>query len=141
MPSCLNSHHTKTPTLQKQRGCSISHIRGSARTLVVGDALRLGGTGALGGERQHDERDDIRHHVVHRTGNVHRREEAKAHVDIRKRAEQAEEERRERDALGLPLTEDHDREGQEAEACHAVLKAPFGNAGGDEHDAADAAKE
>lgn len=64
--------NTKTPTLQKQRGCSISHIRGSARTLVVGDALRLRRAGLLGGEGQHDERNDIREHVVYRAGDIER---------------------------------------------------------------------
>ena len=141
MPSCLNSHHTKTPTLQKQRGCSISHIRGSARTLVVGDALRLRRAGLLGGEGQHDERNDIREHVVYRAGDIERGQEIEAGIDVRQRAEHTEQQRRERDTDGLPLAEYHDSQRQEAEAGHTVFKFPLADACGNIHYAAEAAQQ
>ena len=54
----------------------------SAASLVVGDALCLGGLGIFGGKDQHHQGDDIRQHIVHRSGNVQISQEVKGHVHI-----------------------------------------------------------
>ena len=101
--------------------------------LVVRDTFRFRGTGLAGGKGQHHQGNNVGQHIVHLTGNIQRRQEVKAHIYIGQRPEQAEQQRRQRDADGFPLTEDHNRQGQEAEAGHTVLKPPLGYAGGDEH--------
>ena len=138
---------TPPPHTQKRDGCAVSFsclqfFRGcaSALPLVVGDTLRLGGAGLLGCERQHHQRDDVGHHVVHRAGDVHGLQEVEAGIHIGQRPEQAEQQGRQRDAGGLPLAEDHNGQRQEAEAGHAVFEPPLGHAGGDEYDAAQAAQ-
>ncbi|CAN4040120.1 TetR/AcrR family transcriptional regulator C-terminal domain-containing protein, partial [Dysosmobacter welbionis] len=54
--------------------------------------------------------------------------------------EEAEQQRRQGDAGGLPLAEDHHRQGQEAETGHAVFKLPLADARDDIHNAAQAAQ-
>ena len=66
-------------------------------SLIVGDALRLGGVGAFGCECQHDQGNDVRQHIVHSAGNVQRLQEGKAGIDIAQRPEEAEQQRRQRD--------------------------------------------
>ena len=61
--------------------------------------------------------------------------------DVRHGAEQGEEHGGQRDAERLPLAEDHDRQGQEAHAGHALLEVPLGDCGNDVGHAADAAEE
>ena len=50
--------------------------------LVVGDTLRLGGAGLLGGEGQHHQRNDVGHHVVDGAGDIHGHQEIEAEIDI-----------------------------------------------------------
>lgn len=120
---------------ETETGYSLTH------TLVVGDTLGLRRAGILGREGKHDKRNDVRQHIVQRARQVHRLEEAEARVDVAERTEEAEQQRGQRDALRLPLAEDHNGEGQEAEARHAVFEPPLRNACGDEDDAADAAED
>ena len=47
-------------------------------TLVVGNTLRLGRAGILGGKGQHDQGDDVGQHIVNGTGKVHGLQEGKA---------------------------------------------------------------
>ena len=48
--------------------------------LVVGDTLRLGGAGLLGGEGQHHQRNDVGHHVVDGAGDIHGHQEIEAEI-------------------------------------------------------------
>ena len=91
--------------------------------LVVGYALGLGGAGALGGEGQDDEGDEVGQHAVEVGADAQLGEQEHAvavYVDARvgrgDALEEAEEQRAARDVQRLPVAEDHDREGQEAEA-------------------------
>ena len=119
---------------ETETGYSLPH------TLVVGDTLGLRRAGILGRKGKHDKRNDVRQHVVQRARQVHRLEEAEARVNVAERTEEAEQQRGQRDALRLPLAEDHNGEGQEAEARHAVFEPPLRNARGNEDDTADAAE-
>ena len=93
--------------------------------LVVGDALRLGGPGLLGGEGQNHQGDQIGQHPVDMGADAQLgQEEYPVAVDIDAGVgggdalEQAEEQGRAGDVQGLPVAEDHDGQGQEAEAGH-----------------------
>jgi len=44
--------------------CVTKPLLGSAAALVVGDALGLGGAGALGRKGEHDDRDEVRQHLI-----------------------------------------------------------------------------
>ena len=112
----------------------------SALTLIVGDALSLRGSGLLGREGQNDEGDEVGQHVVNNAGHVELEQEVKAGVDIAQSAEEAEQDRSQCDLHRTPAAEDHDGEGQEAEARDAVFKLPDTDAGRDESDAAEAAE-
>ena len=104
--------------------------------LVVGNALRLGGAGLLRCEGQHHQGDDIGQHVIHGAGQVQIAQQVEAAVHIAQGPEEAEQQRRQGDAGGLPLAEDHHRQGQEAETGHAVFKLPLADARDDIHNAA-----
>ena len=95
----------------------------------------------LGRECQYDQRDQVGHHVVDGSGDLEGCQEGEAAVDVGQRTEESEQKRCSRDVDGFPLTEDHNGQSQEAEACDAGLKLPLGNAGGDIDDAAKAAEE
>ena len=112
----------------------------SALTLIVGDALSLRGSGLFGREGQNDEGDEVGQHVVNNAGHVELEQEVKAGVDIAQSAEEAEQDRSQCDLHRTPAAEDHDGEGQEAEARDAVFKLPDTDAGRDESDAAEAAE-
>ena len=49
-------------------------------SLVVGDALGLGGAGLPGRKRQHHQGNDVRKHIVHHAGDVHVQQDVKAGV-------------------------------------------------------------
>ena len=112
----------------------------SALAFIVGDALSLRGSGLLGREGQNDEGDEVGQHVVNNAGQVELEQEVKAGVDIAQSAEEAEQDRSQCDLHRTPAAEDHDGEGQEAEARDAVFKLPDTDAGRDESDAAEAAE-
>ena len=59
-------------------------------SLVVGDALGLGGAGLPGRKRQHHQGNDVRKHIVHHAGDVHVQQEVKAGVHIAQRPAEAE---------------------------------------------------
>ena len=65
--------------------------------LVVGNALRLGGTGLLRCEGQHHQRDDIGQHVIHGAGQVQIAQQVEAAVHIAQGPEEAEQQRRQGD--------------------------------------------
>ena len=67
-------------------------------------------------------------------------QEIEAEIDIGQSAEAAEQQRRQRNAGGLPLTKDHDRQRKEAEAGHAGFKTPLADAGQNVADAAQTAQ-
>ena len=98
---------------------------GSPLALVVGNALRLGGPGLLGGEGQHDQGDEVGQHPVEVGADGDLRQqihpvavEVDGGIGGRHALEQAEQQGRPRDVQRLPVAEDHDGQGQEAEAGH-----------------------
>lgn len=118
----------------------INKAIGSSCSLVVGDAFRLGRSGALGGKGKDDDGDDVGQHIVDAAGDLECFEEIEAGVDIAQCTAEAEEQCRPRDVLGLPLTEDHNGKCKEAEARNTVLKRPLADACGDIYDAAETAE-
>ena len=108
------------------------------RPFIVGNALRLGRAGIFRGQDQHDQGEDIGQHVVHVAGQVQPLQEIKARVYIAQRAEEAKQQRRQGDADGLPLAEDHHRQRQGPKAGHGVVKIPCARARWNVHQAANA---
>ena len=72
---------------------------------------------------------------------MQRTEPADGVIDVCQRLEDREEDGGQGNLSGLPLTEDHDREGKEAHACDANLKVPRLNRGDNVSKAADAGEE
>ena len=72
---------------------------------------------------------------------MQRAEPADGVIDVCQRLEDREEDGSQGNLSGLPLTEDHDREGKEAHACDADLKVPRLNRGDNVSKAADAGEE
>ena len=115
----------------------ILHLKYLSLSLVVGDALCLGGAGLLGGEGQHHQRDDIRQHPVNMGADADLRQPVHAvAVDVQagvgrgNALEQAEQQRCSGDIQRLPVTEDHNRQRQEAEACHVAVGGAVGGGQG-----------
>ena len=97
---------------------------GSAGTLVVGDALCLGGHAVLGREGQDDHGRHERHHVVDVAGPVQLCQEGGI-CNVGQALEHGKEHGSPKDVEGLPLAEDHNGQGQEACTGHAHLKVPL----------------
>ena len=97
----------------------------SSASLVVGDALGLGGPGLLGGKGQHQQGDQVRQHPVQvgADADVGQQEHAVA-VDVDAgicrgdALEQAKQQGRPGDVQRLPVAEDHDGQRQEAVAAN-----------------------
>ena len=113
---------------------------GSPSALVVRNTFRFRCPGVLGGQCQDDQGDQVGHHVVDGTRDLKGCQEGESAVYVGQRAEETEQEGCSRDVQGLPLTEDHNGQGQEAEACDAGLKLPLGDACGDVDDSAQTAE-
>ena len=105
-----------------------SQNRPLSLSLIVGDTLCLRSSGLTGGEGENEENDYVRHDVVEVDRETKLLESAYAvTVDIKvsvggsNTLEEAEQKRAERYAHRLPVTEDHNREGEEAHTRDRTL--------------------
>ena len=97
---------------------------GSPSALVVRNTFRFRCPGVLGGKCQDDQGDQVGHHVVDGARDLEGCQEGESAVYVGQRAEESEQEGCSRDVQRFPLAEDHNGQGQEAEACDAGLKCP-----------------
>ena len=118
---------------------TMQHALNLSAALVVGNALCLGCSGLLGGEDQNHHGCNKGHHIVDLLAPVERRQE-RGIRNVGQRLKHRKEQCRTGDLQWLPLTEDHNRQGQEAHACNAHLEIPGGNGGDNIGKATDAAQ-
>ena len=97
----------------------MQHALRLSAALVVGNALCLGRSGLLGGEDQNHHGCDKGHHIVDLLAPVERRQE-RGIRNIGQRLKHRKEQCRTGDLQWLPLTEDHNRQGQEAHALSLI---------------------
>ena len=76
-------------------------------TLVVRDTFCLRSLGRLGSKSKDDQGDDVRHHIIDRTGDVQAVQEPDTDIDVGQSTEQTEEQSRQCNTERFPLTEDH----------------------------------
>ena len=106
-------------------------------SLVVGNTLCLGSPGLLGSEGQNCQSHQIRQHPVQVGADAQLgQQEHTVTVDVdgavssSNALKQTKQQRSGCNVAGLPVTEDHNRQSQEAEACHIAVGGAVGSGQG-----------